>query len=90
MAVIDIEFIYLSEILSDEQIKEIEDKFAGCRVYIPRKSTEYARQRELFNQKIESGYSRNDALQIVANVFERSRRTIHNHLIRHKSNPSSS
>lgn len=82
MAVMDIEFIYLSEILSDEQIKEIEDKFSGCRLYIPRKNPEYARQREMFNQKIEAGYTREDAMRSVAKAFDRSMRTIRDHLIK--------
>jgi hypothetical protein len=81
MAVIDIEFIYLSEILTDEQIREIENKFSGCRVYIPRKNPEYNRQREMFNQKIEAGYTRKDAIESVAKAFDRTIRTIHNHII---------
>lgn len=79
MAVIDIEFIYLSEILTDEQIREIEDKYSGCRLYIPRKNPEYTRQREMFNQKIEAGYTRNDAMVCVAKAFDRSMRTISDH-----------
>jgi hypothetical protein len=82
MAVIDIEFIYLSEILTDEQIREIENKFSGCRVYIPRKNPEYNRQREMFNQKIEAGYSRTDAMQSVAKAFDRSVRTICDHFMK--------
>lgn len=80
MAVIDIEFIYLSEILTDEQIREIEDKYSGCRVYIPRKNPEYTRQREMFNQKVEAGYTRNDAMLSVAKAFDRSLRTISDHI----------
>jgi hypothetical protein len=79
MAVIDIEFIYLSEILTDEQIREIEDKYSGCRLYIPRKNPEYARQREMFNQKIEAGYSREDAIVSVAKAFDKSIRTMRDH-----------
>lgn len=80
MAVIDIEFIYLSEILTEEQIKEIEARFSGCRLYIPRKNPEYNRQREMFNQKIEAGYTRHDAMVCVAKAFDRSMRTISDHI----------
>ncbi len=79
MAVIDIEFIFLSEILTDEQIKEIEMRYGGCRIYIKRKSPEYAEQREMFNQKIEAGYTRVDAMLCVAKAFDRSMRTISDH-----------
>ncbi|MDP2077330.1 MAG: hypothetical protein Q8J85_04740 [Sulfuricurvum sp.] len=79
MAVMDIEFIYLSEILTEEQIKEIEARFSGCRLYIPRKNPEYNRQREMFNQKIDAGYTREDAMRSVAKAFDRSMRTISDH-----------
>lgn len=79
MAVMDIEFIFLSEILTDEQIKEIERQYSGCRLYIPKKNPEYAGQREMFNQKIEAGYTRHDAMVCVAKAFDRSMRTISNH-----------
>jgi hypothetical protein len=68
--------------LSDEQIKEIEIQYGGSRIYIPKKNPEYNRQRELFNQKIEAGYTRHDAIVSVAKAFDRSVRTIHDHLVR--------
>jgi hypothetical protein len=80
MGVIDIEFTFLSEILTDEQIKEIEMRYGGCRIYVKRKNPEYARQREMFNQKIEAGYSREDAIVSVAKAFDRSIQTIINHI----------
>jgi hypothetical protein len=82
MAVMDIEFIFLSEILDDEQIREIENRFAGCRIYIPRMKHEYNREREMFNQKIKAGYTREDAMLSVARAFDKSLRTIQAHLKR--------
>jgi hypothetical protein len=35
----------------------------------------------MFNQKIEAGYSREDAIVSVAKAFDRTIRTIHNHII---------
>jgi len=74
--VIDVSFVYLKQILSDKQIEEVYEYLRGCRLYVPIKEYEYKKELRIYNHAISIGYTKEEAIQAVANNFNKSKITI--------------
>jgi len=63
----------LSELgMNGTQIREFLRRFSGIRIYIRKKKSEYDEIVTLYNQIIENGAKRSDAIHTVSGIFEKS------------------
>lgn len=78
--VIDIPFFYLEDIIPKDKLNEIMSAHQGCRIYIPKKQSEYNQQKERYKHLIKIGYSKENALLAISEEFGKTKQTISKHV----------